>query len=89
MINDFNNDGYQDVILIGNHYGVEVETTRYDAGNGLILLGDGKNNFTSLSSIKSGVNLSKDSRSISSLKLMDKNILVITSNKDSLNIVKY
>ena len=39
MINDFNNDGYQDVILIGNHYGVEVETTRYDAGNGLILLG--------------------------------------------------
>ncbi|MGK0420425.1 MAG: hypothetical protein ACJAT9_000083 [Polaribacter sp.] len=89
MINDFNNDGYQDVILIGNHYGVEVETTRYDAGNGLILLGDGKNNFTSLSSIKSGVNLSKDSRSISSLKLMDKNILVITSNKDSLNIIKY
>jgi hypothetical protein len=89
MINDFNNDGYQDVIIIGNHYGVEVETTRYDAGNGLILLGDGKNNFTSLSSIKSGVNLSKDSRSISSLKLMDKNILVITSNKDSLNIVKY
>ncbi|WP_392347385.1 VCBS repeat-containing protein [uncultured Polaribacter sp.] len=89
MINDFNNDGYQDVILIGNHYGVEVETTRYDAGNGLILLGDGKNNFTSLSSIKSGVNLFKDSRSISSLKLMDKNILVITSNKDSLNIVKY
>ena len=89
IINDFNNDGYQDVFIIGNHYGVEIETTRYNAGNGLILLGDGKNNFTSLSSIKSGVNLSKDSRSISNLKIKDEYVLVISSNKDSLNIAKY
>ena len=89
IINDFNNDGYQDVFIIGNHYGVEIETTRYNAGNGLILLGDGKNNFTALSSIKSGVNLSKDSRSISNLKIKDEYVLVISSNKDSLNIAKY
>ena len=89
IIKDFNKDGFQDVFIIGNHYGVEVETIRYDAGNGLILLGDGQNNFAPLSSTNSGINLLKDSRSIISLRLKDKNILVVASNKDSLKVVRY
>ena len=34
LIDDFNNDGFKDLLLVGNHYGVEVETVRYDAGYG-------------------------------------------------------
>jgi hypothetical protein len=45
LIKDANGDGFKDIMVVGNHYGVEVETTRYDAGFGLLLLGDGKNNF--------------------------------------------
>ena len=39
MVYDINNDGHQDIVTVGNHYGVEVETTRYDAGYGTVLLG--------------------------------------------------
>ena len=66
-----------------------METTRYDAGNGLVLLGSIENTFTSLGSEKSGINLFKDTRSISSIKIKDKDILIVTSNKDSIKIIKY
>jgi hypothetical protein len=89
IINDFNSDGFPDILVIGNHYGVEIETTRYDAGNGLMLLGDGKSNFTSVNTIRSGINLFKDSRAISNLKIKDEYVLVISSNKDSLKLAKY
>ncbi len=36
--NDVNKDGRDDLLLTGNLYDTEVETPRYDAGNGLILL---------------------------------------------------
>ena len=32
-------DGLVDILVIGNYYGVEIEITRYDAGNELVLLG--------------------------------------------------
>ena len=38
---DVDTDGNLDVILNGNDYGTEVGTGRYDAINGLVLLGDG------------------------------------------------
>ena len=47
-------DGYNDITLAGNHYGVELETIRYDAGFSAVLLGDGKNNFNFSAPIKSG-----------------------------------
>jgi enediyne biosynthesis protein E4 len=46
LIRDFNQDGFPDLLLAGNMYNTEVETPRYDAGNGLILLGDGKGGFS-------------------------------------------
>ena len=89
IVKDFNKDGFQDIFMIGNHYGVEVETTRYDAGNGLVLLGNIENTFTALGSEKSGINLFKDTRSISSIKIKNKDILIVTSNKDSIKIIEY
>ena len=47
-ISDVNNDGELDLILVGNHYDSEVETVRYDAGNGLILLGNKDQSFDPL-----------------------------------------
>lgn len=54
VVADFNCRWYIDITLAGNHYGVEVETTRYAAGLGAVFLGDGKNNFNFSSPIKSG-----------------------------------
>ncbi len=43
---DVNQDGNLDVLGVGNIYEAEVETIRYDANTGYILLGDSKGNLT-------------------------------------------
>jgi hypothetical protein len=88
IIDDFNADGHKDILTVGNHYGVEVETTRYDAGYGSLFLGDGKNNFNFVSSLESGIAIPKDSRSIQKMILKNKKVLLITNNNDSLNLLK-
>ena len=42
---DLNGDGFEDVILAGNIYNTEIETPRLDAGTGLVLTSNGKNNY--------------------------------------------
>ena len=85
LVDDFNNDGFKDIIIVGNHYGVEVETVRYDAGYGLLLLGDGKNNYKPSEPSNSGVHIPLDSRSIRPLNINnEKDIIVITNNNDAL-----
>jgi hypothetical protein len=54
LIDDFNHDGVLDVLIVGNHFDAEVETTRYDASNGLLLLGDGGLSYESQNALYSG-----------------------------------
>lgn len=42
---DINNDGYLDIFGVGNIYEAEVETIRYDASKGYILLGNKEEKF--------------------------------------------
>lgn len=42
---DINNDGHLDVFGVGNVYDAEVETIRYDASKGYVLLGNNKGSF--------------------------------------------
>jgi len=42
---DVNNDGYLDIFGVGNNYDSEVETIRYDASKGYLLLGNKKGTF--------------------------------------------
>ena len=45
LVDDLNADGITDLILAGNDYGSDVESGRYDAGNGTVLLGTGNGTF--------------------------------------------
>ncbi len=51
---DVNADGRMDLVMAGNHWGAEVETVRYDAGRGCVLLGDGRGGFSPLTASASG-----------------------------------
>jgi hypothetical protein len=82
LVYDINGDGFKDIVTVGNHYGVEVETTRYDAGFGTVLLGDGKNNFKSLSPMETGFFVPYDSRDVKQLKRKNNNLFIITNNND-------
>lgn len=83
---DFDKDGNMDIITVGNHYGAEVETTRYDAGIGCVLLGDGNNNFHPMTAIESGLFVPFDSRDITIIKKENKNLIFITNNNDAPSI---
>ena len=87
IVRDFNNDGIKDILIVGNHYGVEVETVRYDAGFGLVLLGDNNKNFNPMSPIDSGLHLPYDTRSINQITIHNKRGFIVTSNDDKLNIL--
>lgn len=86
IVMDVNNDGNNDIITIGNHYGVEVETTRYDAGFGNVFLGDGNNNFTNMSSRESGLYIPSDSRDVKIIKQGNSNLLIISNNNDAVSV---
>jgi hypothetical protein len=52
---DFDRDGNQDLFLAQNFFGTDLDTSCYDAGQGLLLRGDGRGNFMAVSSKESGI----------------------------------
>ncbi len=85
LVLDVNGDGNKDIITVGNHFGVEVETTRYDAGIGAVLLGDGNNNFKYLDALQSGFYVPFDSRDVKYLSSGNKSIILVANNNHPLS----
>jgi enediyne biosynthesis protein E4 len=59
---DFDGDGHEDLFLAQNFFGVDEETSRHDAGIGLILLGDGRGNFRPLGPREAGFSIYGEQR---------------------------
>lgn len=84
---DCNGDGHLDILAAGNYYEREVETTRSDAGVGVILTGDGKGNFKPLSGVQSGLNAYRDVRDVKVLnKNSDQPIILIANNNSGIEL---
>lgn len=61
---DFNGDGHVDIVAVQNFHGPQVETGRYDGGVGVMLLGDGRGNFTAAPPPASGVYVPGEGRAV-------------------------
>jgi hypothetical protein len=59
---DVNGDGNEDIFLSQNFFAVDGETSRYDAGRGLWLAGDGTGNFRALPGQTTGVKIYGEQR---------------------------
>ncbi|MCE9602538.1 MAG: FG-GAP-like repeat-containing protein [Gemmatimonadetes bacterium] len=59
---DFDGDGREDLFLAQNFFPTEIGTMRFDAGVGLVLLGDGQGGFRPLGVTEAGVVVRGDSR---------------------------
>jgi len=87
VIDDFNNDGNLDVAVNGNDYGNEVFNGRYDAMNGLVLLGDGKGSFKPQTILQSGFFVPYDAKALIKLRSANNGYLMAASqNRASLKV---
>jgi hypothetical protein len=62
-------DGKFDITIGGNLYSSEEETTRLDAGRGLLLAGNGSGGFLPVSPFNSGLYLTGDVKDLKELKI--------------------
>jgi enediyne biosynthesis protein E4 len=79
---DFNGDGSDDLLMVGNSYSPDVETGRYDAGNGTLLTGDGHGGFSFVPNVESGFWATKEARDLAVLKLANGKSLFLVANSN-------
>src|SRR5436190_3618110 len=65
---DANKDGKKDLLLAGNNSWTRIKYGRYSANHGILLIGDGKGNFSYVPQVNSGLNVRGDVRSILQIK---------------------
>ena len=88
MIEDFDYDGNKDILIVGNAYGVEIETTRNDASVGLFLKGDGQGKFKAVSTDKSGFLVTGDAKGMAKIKVNNEEVILVVLNNDTVKSLK-
>ncbi|WP_289644266.1 VCBS repeat-containing protein [Maribacter aestuarii] len=84
LVRDFNDDGFLDVLAVGNLFVSEIETPRNDASTGLLLLGDGKGTFDVRRGATIGFYAAKDAKKIIEVSTGDQRNILIGNNDDVL-----
>jgi hypothetical protein len=84
---DINQDGYLDILYIGNNYANEVSSGRYDASNGGVLIGNGKGQFTYYQN--SGLLVTGDAKSFLGIQLgKDQLAYIAFQNRGPMRVFK-
>jgi hypothetical protein len=83
LADDFNSDGFTDVLVTGNSYATEASTGRYDGMKGLLLAGDGKGNFVEDKRHGSGFRADGDVKSLTEIVVKNGGSVVLVGNNDS------
>jgi hypothetical protein len=82
-LNDFNKDGFIDVLLVGNNYNISTQLSKLDASHGLLLLNNKKGFFEQ--QLQQNFNISGDARNIQKIKIKgDAYYIVAINNKQPL-----
>ncbi len=69
IYDDFDHDGFEDIVMAGNLYNSEVETPRNDSGQGLFLKGNGKGEFQPVRGYDSGLYIPGDVKKLKAIRL--------------------
>lgn len=89
VADDLNDDGNLDIVLVGNDYGTEVTSGRYDALNGLVMLGDGAGGFRPRTIARSGFLVEGDGKALVKLRTgVDGYLMAASQNKGKLKIFR-
>lgn len=84
---DYDADGFTDLLLIGNDYGMELLQGRADAFYGLVLHNTGRGSFQPLEMDQSGFIVPGDARALTRMMLGEhKSLLLASQSADALKI---
>jgi hypothetical protein len=88
LVDDYDKDGFLDMLISGNLYMSEVETPRNDAGYGLFLRGNNKGQFKAVTPTKSGFFTPGDVKDMAVIKVKGKKYIITAKNNDKLQFTK-
>ncbi|MEO5682150.1 MAG: VCBS repeat-containing protein [Chitinophagaceae bacterium] len=83
VMEDLDNDGKKDILLAGNNTWTRIKFGRYAANHGILLLGDGKNEFTYAPQFKSGLSLRGNVKSLQPIKVGSTKKIIAGVNDDN------
>jgi enediyne biosynthesis protein E4 len=83
VVEDFNGDGWKDLMLSGNNYRQETMFGRYDASIGLILINNQHGGWTSLDNPTTGLLVDGDVRHTTTYNAFDGKHYLFLLNNDS------
>ena len=83
IVEDFNKDGILDIVIAGNKFEVEIETTRADASLGLVLLGSKTGKYKTLSYLESGLYLPYNIKEIKKININNKKAGILSGINDN------
>ncbi|HEX9785474.1 MAG TPA: VCBS repeat-containing protein, partial [Opitutaceae bacterium] len=69
VVRDLDGDGVTDVYVVGNNFGPEPNTGRFDGGLGMLLKGDGRGGLTPVPTTASGLSVPGDARAAEALRV--------------------
>ena len=88
LVTDLNADGYKDIFLGGNFYGLKPETGRFDASYGVSLFGNGQHNFKYSSPAETGLFVRGEVRDIREIKTGKSTVILVARNNETIQIFK-
>jgi len=83
---DVNQDGFEDAIIAGNIYDMEVETPRLDGGSGMVLLSNQQNGYTVATAAETGLFIDGDVKDLELITVGGTSYLVAGKNGGLLSI---
>ncbi len=78
MVDDFNNDTYPDLLLVGNNYEVSTQIGRLDASHGVLLINNKEGGFDEIT--QTGFNIAGPAREIKKIRIGSKDYFIIGIN---------
>ncbi len=84
VVKDFDGDGNQDILIAGNKFDVEVETTPADASVGVLLKNLGNMNFRAMKPLESGFFAPYNVKDVQAIATPGGTALLVTANNDAL-----
>ncbi|MEQ9424631.1 MAG: VCBS repeat-containing protein [Cyclobacteriaceae bacterium] len=79
-VDDFNSDGFQDMLLVGNTYEISTQLGRLDASHGTLLLNDQKGFFRTQK--QQQFDIAGPARDIEQIEISDEDYIIVTINND-------